>query len=176
MKIYSKSLYWYGTDEESKKYPMPVENSWNDTPERKEEFLKKLRALLSKSSAIHYKGFSTCRLCGKVNGSQEFEVRTELMTFYIPEGYLHYLTDHNVQPDEDLYGILLGENLTNTNLQSPEAVCDILKSNDKEKQEKLYIEIINKYKTFSEVYAFLKRIDKWHRCNVGTGLHKWHLS
>lgn len=42
-----------------------------------------------------FKGFSTCRCCGIENGNREFVVRG----WRWPNGYRHYLTEHNVRPD-----------------------------------------------------------------------------
>jgi len=45
-----------------------------------------------------YRGSSTCRLCGRMNGSADF---TDY-TYVWPEGYLHYVRDHGVRPPQDL--------------------------------------------------------------------------
>lgn len=39
-----------------------------------------------------YKGWSTCRICGKPNGSREFTDGS----YYWPEGLVHYVEDHDV--------------------------------------------------------------------------------
>ena len=45
-----------------------------------------------------YRGSSSCRLCGKLNGSSDkYDDK-----FLCPEGYSHYIRDHKVVPDKDL--------------------------------------------------------------------------
>lgn len=44
-----------------------------------------------------YRGSSRCRLCDQSNGSYEYE----LDGWIWPEGYMHYLRDHNVTPNEE---------------------------------------------------------------------------
>jgi hypothetical protein len=46
---------------------------------------------------IAYRGWSTCRICGTHNGSREFHVDG----WQWPEGYRHYLSAHNVEPDPE---------------------------------------------------------------------------
>ena len=43
-----------------------------------------------------YKGTSICMVCRKQNGSQEFNKDG----FIYPSGYVHYITSHNVVPDD----------------------------------------------------------------------------
>jgi len=41
-----------------------------------------------------YMGYSTCRICGKDNGTADFSDG-----FYVwPEGFAHYLSEHKVRP------------------------------------------------------------------------------
>ncbi len=47
---------------------------------------------------VCYKGLSPCRICGKLNGAAEYT--KEELSF--PEGYVHYIRDHNVVPDKRL--------------------------------------------------------------------------
>jgi hypothetical protein len=48
-----------------------------------------------------YRGFSHCRLCNCSNGSREYEFNFENTTWIWPEGYVHYIADHAVRPDEE---------------------------------------------------------------------------
>jgi hypothetical protein len=41
-----------------------------------------------------YMGYSNCRVCGKINGNEEYTDGK----YVWPEGYLHYITEHNVIP------------------------------------------------------------------------------
>jgi len=45
-----------------------------------------------------YRGFSTCRICGKMNGSRD-HFRGP---FRYPQGYLHYIIDHDVKPPQSV--------------------------------------------------------------------------
>jgi hypothetical protein len=45
-----------------------------------------------------YMGRSTCRICGIQNGSVEYSDGTYLW----PEGFAHYIREHNVRPPEEL--------------------------------------------------------------------------
>ena len=49
------------------------------------------------AGVIAYRGWSTCRCCGKHNGSREFVSGN----FRWPEGYRHYLQDHLIEPDPE---------------------------------------------------------------------------
>lgn len=50
--------------------------------------------LQSPQSTTHFRGWSQCRVCGCVNGSQDYH-RGE---YTWPEGYLHYVIMHDVRP------------------------------------------------------------------------------
>ncbi|BDD79705.1 hypothetical protein [Burkholderia phage FLC9] len=50
----------------------------------------------------HYRGWSHCRICGEMNGTKEFV----LGGFTWPQGYRHYLSDHNVEPDPEFKAFL----------------------------------------------------------------------
>lgn len=86
-------------------YPMPVANT--ATPEELSEALSLLNKIKSsiKTRTLYTKGVSPCRLCGKSNGSQEYVVTkysragNPLVRWCVPEGYVHYLMDHQVKPD-----------------------------------------------------------------------------
>jgi hypothetical protein len=45
-----------------------------------------------------YMGHSTCRICGVTNGSVEYSDGI----YRWPEGFAHYIRDHNVRPPEEL--------------------------------------------------------------------------
>jgi hypothetical protein len=92
--------YWYSKYEP--KYPSPVAN---DEPwEGKAEFLEKLTQKESRTPVDRYKGWSNCRLCNKNNGSTEFKTSN----WRWPEGYKHYIEDHNVKPSDEFYQFIMG--------------------------------------------------------------------
>jgi hypothetical protein len=77
--------------------------------EQDENFIEILKLLMNKcNTVVHYNGHSHCRLCNKTNnGSSEYlfgiiNKNTNIKTTYIfPEGYLHYVTCHNLLPSEE---------------------------------------------------------------------------
>lgn len=75
-------------------WPMPVKNSakFDQT-----KIINKIKEIQKIGRVINYRGHSGCRLCGKMNGSKEYAI-----DHYVwPEGYLHYLKDHNVAVDKE---------------------------------------------------------------------------
>lgn len=84
--------YWYSKLEPQ--YPMPIENS-----STREQFEKQLEIFINfshTSREVFYRGFSTCRICGKNVGSSEYEKVINKETVVMPSGLLHYLEEHNV--------------------------------------------------------------------------------
>jgi hypothetical protein len=81
----------------------PIENSATEDQTQLIELLK--NAFLATDTVRHnFRGHSYCRICGNTrNGYSEFEFGN----FSVPEGYLHYLRDHNVAIDPDLKEYLL---------------------------------------------------------------------
>ena len=57
-------------------------------------FLADLRRVQSKAATIQYRGWSNCRCCKQANGTMDY--RYNGWTW--PEGYEHYIQQHNVQP------------------------------------------------------------------------------
>lgn len=51
---------------------------------------------------LYYKGLSPCRCCGNFNGCAEYIIKFEDTEFIIPEGYIHYLKTHKLDPDPNL--------------------------------------------------------------------------
>ncbi len=82
--------YWYSSA--TPKLSKPMENSTIGDESARQ--LTKLFDLLSDPNikVIAYRGFSSCRICGKVNGSREWETSR----YIIPCGLPHYITEHNV--------------------------------------------------------------------------------
>lgn len=77
-----------------------------------ENFIEKLQNLmdmiyenrynlnLEKYKYKQYLGCSNCRICGKQNGSEEYEINFKGIWFLFPGGVLHYYKEHNVQPSK----------------------------------------------------------------------------
>jgi hypothetical protein len=55
-----------------------------------------LKMLSNPKRTLSWRGFSKCRICGKLNGTRCF-MNDE---FKWPEGYLHYVTAHGVRPPD----------------------------------------------------------------------------
>ena len=89
-RIVNREGYWWSKYEP--KLPKPISNlkPWKG----KTEFLKRLRVIEKSTTKNHYKGFSRCRICNKVNGTKEHVIEN----WNWPEGFLHYVEEHNVRP------------------------------------------------------------------------------
>jgi thiol-disulfide isomerase/thioredoxin len=72
----------------------PIENSAEEDNTR---YINLIKEIQKKSFCNYYFGVSRCRLCGKSNGSAEYT----FSNFIWPEGYIHYLKDHNVKIDDE---------------------------------------------------------------------------
>lgn len=86
--------YWRDHRKTSKSYkeykglPWPKETEWDE--DEKEAVLEYLR---NAEFTGHYKGFSTCRICGERNGYSERGDRN----YNFPDGLAHYVEEHNVK-------------------------------------------------------------------------------
>lgn len=100
--------YWYECDRYDRtgeKYPMPVANTIDLSI--KKDFIEKLKQIQKISHEIHYRGFSGCRICNCLNGTFEYEYEDWVW----PEGYLHYIQDHNVAPTKEFYDFIMNTEL-----------------------------------------------------------------
>lgn len=93
--------YWANYLDESLPTPMA-----NTSREDQAEIITKLKSAMNNGYWQQYRGWSNCRLCGKHNGSKELEIIHGDVKYRIPEGYLHYLEDHQVAYDLRLLEIL----------------------------------------------------------------------
>ena len=82
---------------------LPVENS---ATEDQTNIIARLRYAYASGHMVGYRGWSICRICDKHNGTQELEIIVGRMKYGIPEGYIHYLEDHNVAVDPKLKEII----------------------------------------------------------------------
>lgn len=90
--------YWRQRENVDDGYPWPEEGRLPI------ETKKKVADYLNKGTvAASWRGWSTCRICGKMNGSQCLTDGE----FVYPEGYSHYILDHNIMPDLDLLSKIL---------------------------------------------------------------------
>ena len=69
---------------------------------------------------IGYMGYAHCRSCSlKNNGSSDIVVSYKNTKWIFPEGYLHYIKDHNVKPSkgfQDFIMNVLPDNLDNLSM------------------------------------------------------------
>ena len=94
--------YWRQKENEISDLPWPIENSGRLPDDTKQKIIAYLRA--GKEYAA-WMGWSNCRICGRSNGS----VCINNGGFVYPEGYVHYIQDHNVMPDLDLLAEVLSQ-------------------------------------------------------------------
>jgi hypothetical protein len=90
--------YWRQRQDSPEDLPWPIEGH---LPQETKE--KIARYLSDGKITAHWRGWSTCRICGKMNGSV---CKTD-GEFEYPEGYAHYILDHNIQPDGELLAKVL---------------------------------------------------------------------
>lgn len=65
------------------------------------ELITRLKNIFIKAPQESYFGFSKCRFCHKENGCSEYLLIKENIKYIVPDGYLHYLEEHNVHPSEE---------------------------------------------------------------------------
>jgi hypothetical protein len=88
----TKVGYWKSKYEPG--YPEPIADS--ATAEQVAEMLHNLKRLTNNAHVVQYRGWSTCRICGKSNGTKEYEKTVEGVEYHIPEGLAHYISKHAV--------------------------------------------------------------------------------
>lgn len=85
--------FW--SDEAHPEWPDP--NTFVATEWDRLERARIAEYLLSATSVIEWRGFSFCRICGKQNGYRDYSDGT----YFWPEGYGHYVVEHDVRPPQD---------------------------------------------------------------------------
>jgi hypothetical protein len=86
--------FWYEINDKESNYPK-VEEFIKDT-KVPEDFLNKLGEVELYAKKVGYLGYSKCRVCSRNNGDTT-NISGE---FSFPQGYRHYLEEHNVHPSE----------------------------------------------------------------------------
>lgn len=94
--------YWGNTPESVQ----PINKNWkienSDVFEKVKDFLNPENVEQNGFKVLSYKGISICRICSEWNGSREY-VGHGLI---IPQGYLHYITEHGLIPDQSLIELI----------------------------------------------------------------------
>lgn len=94
--------HWNNKHNQYPEFPMPVVGEKKDS----EANIAKVKEIIDRSQVAYCKGWSTCRCCGKSNGTAEYKFKASKNTFFIiPEGYVHYLEEHNVQVDPQILAL-----------------------------------------------------------------------
>jgi hypothetical protein len=90
MGLKSVGFWWSKTEPDLPRPQKFVDKSW-DVRERNAvmEYLSDDR-----HGAVYFRGWSTCRICGEMNGSVTFNDGV----YEWPEGLSHYLEKHGVKP------------------------------------------------------------------------------
>lgn len=86
-------------DPETADLPLPIPDSTTLILEKETEFLEKLKRIEKIAENISYMGHSNCRICGCINGCDEYKWNG----FVFPEGYKHYIEKHHINVPEDFY-------------------------------------------------------------------------
>jgi hypothetical protein len=81
--------FWSAKGEE-----IPVDKDWRKKNQRAFELV--LLFLDSPTNKTRYKGWANCKICKKEIGSDDLHKEN----FIYPSGYVHYLTCHDVVPDQ----------------------------------------------------------------------------
>lgn len=97
--------YWRNDQEESSNL-MPWEIKGLPWPKVEltrcdETLISKLKQIFAQADQKSYFGSSECRICGQSNGCLEYWLNQDQVTYVVPEGYLHYLEQHNVHPSRE---------------------------------------------------------------------------
>ena len=96
-KNYRQIGFWFGHGKENNKFPTPRASTYRGWSEGKRQYLTRLAKVEEKASTSRFKGSSTCRICGKRNGSSTFYYKG----WCWPSGFSHYIEEHNIKPSED---------------------------------------------------------------------------
>ena len=91
--------FWFSISEPHYPVPKPFNKEWDG----QKDFLVALKRKEGKASKDQYRGMSTCRICFKLNGSEEYT----LEGWVWPSGLKHYIQDHNVKPTQEFIDFVL---------------------------------------------------------------------
>lgn len=103
MKWIKRDGFWRARESDRKDLPFPVANvqAWDGMA----EFLLALSRIEAVAECATYRGMSRCRICDKWNGNEEYTYKDWIW----PEGFSHYVRDHNVMPSSEFKEFVLLE-------------------------------------------------------------------
>lgn len=101
-----KEGFWHSEGEPDLPKPkvMAKASEWVKTG-GPEKFARLLNKVQTRARKRHFKGWSTCRICGRSNGSSEFSYKNVVW----PSGLMHYIVDHNVKPSDQFIKFIIRE-------------------------------------------------------------------
>lgn len=99
--------FWCSSFEPNLPVPVPNDESWPGQA----LFLRKLFTVQSKAPHVAFRGWSRCRLCGQANGNKEFTEVINGQAWTWPEGFRHYVLEHNVRPSLAFQEFIIGEEI-----------------------------------------------------------------
>jgi len=83
--------YWRRSYDEESELPWPMpEPNWDD----RVRFLALLDQVEAVAERKAYRGYSRCRVCGRLNGYEGLR----LAQWEWPAGFRHYIADHQIRP------------------------------------------------------------------------------
>ncbi len=107
--------FWkcFGSEDDRENLPIPIKNTNILNKEETQDFIHKLEIIEEKTFKIFYLGHSQCRICLQENGSfthyykyHETYTKTQKL-FIFPQGYKHYITEHNIRIDDEMYKMVM---------------------------------------------------------------------
>lgn len=99
--------YWFPTNPSDKDFDIGYPKPICQTKTVDINFINKFKLLNKKAESKSYFGSSNCRICNRVNGSNEFISKNDSIEFTYPEGLFHYYEDHNVHPSDEFYNFVM---------------------------------------------------------------------
>jgi hypothetical protein len=84
--------FWNSTEHSN--LPHPTSTVFAD----RKKFLRALNKIENKAKSEVFRGSSTCRMCGQLNGNETFSFVFKSATWVWPSGLSHYIEDHQVRP------------------------------------------------------------------------------
>lgn len=82
---------------------MPIPNSNKIPTSMLNILIDRIKFAEKYATVISYRGISMCRICNQYNGHREYH----LQNYIWPEGYIHYIKDHNVAIDDNFIDFIM---------------------------------------------------------------------
>lgn len=102
---YWKDPYIRSDTPENSELPWPTPSI--EVIEQKDEIIRLILLKQKSAEVTSYRGISICRLCQKMNGSQEYSYVHNNVEYVWPQGFIHYIEVHNVMPTKKFLDFLM---------------------------------------------------------------------